>query len=316
MGPGHCPSCARARWCEMYLLKSRAYCNPSRPVHSPSIRLSSCGYCSGMTSCGHLQRSALMACIGVRVLRMVLATHRVRMHAVYEIPPLAAWASFDGGDILEFKLGHGEAPFEGLLDLVPFCSRVRDHPDKQKARLILDKLNITYLIPECVDVQVPERVAKERPSSSRVVDERLLRSADDGGGAGEVIVGATPNRIDGQVFGVISDELSTHPVIRRRYDAPAPLHLGGEQFRVTIRRVEVEAAALPAAVGQGRVLAVTVPVGDLDTEFLLEPYLITRREHLGGGDNTPDRQTAEQIFAHQVDERIKRTRIHVKEERW
>ncbi len=74
------------------------------------------------------------------------------MQAVHEVPPLAARASFDGGDILELKPGHGDAPFEGPLDLVSFCSRVRDYPHKQTARLILDELNIPYLIIERVVV--------------------------------------------------------------------------------------------------------------------------------------------------------------------
>ena len=74
------------------------------------------------------------------------------MQAVHEIPSLAAWASFDGGDILELKLGHGDAPFEGLLDLVSVRSRVRDYPHEQKAWPVLDELNIPYLVIERVVV--------------------------------------------------------------------------------------------------------------------------------------------------------------------
>src|SRR5262249_18132246 len=102
------------------------------------------------------------------------AVRSVRRQAVYEISPFAARASFDDGDILDVKLGHGETPFKGLPDLVPVRPRIRDHPQQQKARLVLDELKIPDLIPERVDVQVHERVVEERPSSPRVVDERLL----------------------------------------------------------------------------------------------------------------------------------------------
>ena len=42
---------------------------------------------------------------------------RVRVQAVHKVLSLAARASFDDGDILKLKPGHGDAPFEGLLDL-------------------------------------------------------------------------------------------------------------------------------------------------------------------------------------------------------
>ena len=42
--------------------------------------------------------------------------------------------------------------FEGLLDLISFRSLVRDDPHTQGARLVLDKLNIPYLIIECAMV--------------------------------------------------------------------------------------------------------------------------------------------------------------------
>jgi hypothetical protein len=81
------------------------------------------------------------------------------MQAVHEIPPLAAWASLDGGDILELEPGDGDMPFERPLDLVFVCPRVRDYPHPEASRLVLDELNVPYLIIECVVVKVPERVA-------------------------------------------------------------------------------------------------------------------------------------------------------------
>ena len=68
------------------------------------------------------------------------------VQAVYEVASLAVWASFDDGDILELKTGHGDAPFEDPLNLVSFRSRIRDHPDPQEARLVLDELNVPYLV--------------------------------------------------------------------------------------------------------------------------------------------------------------------------
>jgi len=156
---------------------------------------------------------------------MVMTTLRICVDAVKEIPSFAARASLDGGHILEFKLGHRYAPFEDPLDLVSFCSRARDYPDTQRARLILDKLDISYLIIERAMVEVPERITEERPSSSRVVDEGLLRSSDDGAGAGKIISGTTPDRIDRQVARVIPDELSANSIKRRRYNASASLNL-------------------------------------------------------------------------------------------
>lgn len=161
-------------------------------------------------------------------------------------------------------------------------------------------------------IQVSERVAKERPPSSRDVNEGLLCPPDDRAGAGEVVAGTTPDRIDSQVAGIISDELRAEPVERRPHDAPAPLDLRREQLHVTVCRIEVEAAAVAAAVRQGGVLAVTIPMGDPDAEFLLKPRLLIRWERLGGGDYASDRKAAEQVLAQQVDKRIQGTRIYVK----
>ena len=91
----------------------------------------------------------------------LLLPGHVRVQTVHEIPSLTAWASFDGGDILELKPGYRNVPFEGPLDLASICSRVRDYPHTKTARLILDELNIPYLIIECVVVQIPECVAVE-----------------------------------------------------------------------------------------------------------------------------------------------------------
>lgn len=79
---------------------------------------------------------------------MVVVALRVLIQAIYEVPSLTAGASFDDGDILELKPSHGNAPFEGPLDLISFCSPVRDDPHAQGARLILDELDISYLIIE------------------------------------------------------------------------------------------------------------------------------------------------------------------------
>jgi hypothetical protein len=74
------------------------------------------------------------------------------MQAVNEIPPLAAWAPLDDRHVLEFKRGHGKTSFKGPADLVRFRPWVRYYPDAQKARLILDKLNVSNLIIKCVVV--------------------------------------------------------------------------------------------------------------------------------------------------------------------
>ena len=74
------------------------------------------------------------------------------MHAVHEVLSFAAGAAFDGGDVLELKLGHGNTPFEDPLNLIFFRSRISDHPDTQTARLILDELYIPDLIIECAVV--------------------------------------------------------------------------------------------------------------------------------------------------------------------
>jgi hypothetical protein len=116
--------------------------------------------------------------------------------------------------VLELQLGHWYALFEGPLYLLSIRIRVRDHTHAQTARPVLDKLNISYLIPECTVIQVSERVAKERPPSSRDVNEGFLCPPDDRAGTGEVVAGATPGRIDGQVARVISDELRAEPVER------------------------------------------------------------------------------------------------------
>jgi len=143
---------------------------------------------------------------------MVIAASGIRIQGIYEIPSLAAGASFDDGNVLELKPGHGDAPFEGPLDLISFCSLVRYDPHPQRARLILDKLNISYLIIECAVVQIPERVAVERPPSPQAVDEGFLRSPDDGADTREIIVPAAPGGIDSQVASIIPDELSPYPV--------------------------------------------------------------------------------------------------------
>lgn len=83
------------------------------------------------------------------------------MQAVNEIPPLAAWAPLDDRHVLEFKRGHGKTPFKGPADLVSLRPWVRHYPDAQKAWLILNKLNIPYLIIERVVVKIPEGVAIE-----------------------------------------------------------------------------------------------------------------------------------------------------------
>jgi hypothetical protein len=83
---------------------------------------------------------------------MVIAACRIRIRGIHEIPSLAPGASFDDGNILELKPGHRDALFEGPLDLISFCPCVRDDPNAQRARLILDKLNVSYLIIECAVV--------------------------------------------------------------------------------------------------------------------------------------------------------------------
>ncbi len=129
------------------------------------------------------------------------------------------------------------------------------------------------------------------------------------------MIGTAARCGDGQVSGVVADELSSDPVERRRYDTQAAFGTGGKQLHVTVRRVKVEAAAFPAAIRERCILAVSVPVGDAYAESLLKPRLLTRRESLGSCDDTPDRKATEQALANQVDEREQRARIHVQEER-
>jgi len=76
----------------------------------------------------------------------------------------------------------------------------------------------------------------------------------------------------------------------------------------------VEATASPAVVREDRVLAVAVPVGDVDAELLLKPCLLTGRERLGPGEDAPDRESTEEIFTDEVNERVQGAGIHVKKE--
>ncbi len=73
-------------------------------------------------------------------------------------------------------------------------------------------MNIPYLVIKGVVVQVPERITEERPPSPRVVDERFLGSPDNGAGPEEIIGNAASGRIEGQVAGVVPDEVSTDAV--------------------------------------------------------------------------------------------------------
>jgi hypothetical protein len=130
-----------------------------------------------------------------------------------------------------------------------------------------------------------------------------------------VIDGTDSRRRHGEVSGVVPDELSTDPVERRRYNAPASFGLGVEQLHLAVCRIEVEIGAQPAAVRQHSVFAVPVPVRDLDPEILLKVRHLADRECLRRRHDTPDRKTAEKVLTYQVNECHQGTRIDVKEER-
>jgi hypothetical protein len=57
--------------------------------------------------------------------------------------------------ILKLKPDHGHAQLEDLLNSVSICSRIGDYPHPQEAHLVLDELDIPYLIVERAVVQVP-----------------------------------------------------------------------------------------------------------------------------------------------------------------
>ena len=79
---------------------------------------------------------------------MAIGACRIRIRGINEIPSLAPGASFDDGNILELKPSHRDALFEGPLDFISFRPCVRDDPNAQGARLVLNKLNVSYLIIE------------------------------------------------------------------------------------------------------------------------------------------------------------------------
>ena len=62
----------------------------------------------------------------------------------------------------------------------------------------------------------------------------------------------------------------------------------------------MEATAFPAVVRQNRILTVAVPVGNSDAELTFKSRLLACRECLGSGEDTPDRETTEDSFAHEV----------------
>jgi len=68
--------------------------------------------------------------------------------SINEVSSFVARASLDNRNILELKAGHGQTAFECPLDQVFICPRLRDESNAQKARSVLDELDIPYPVPE------------------------------------------------------------------------------------------------------------------------------------------------------------------------
>ena len=98
-------------------------------------------------------------CPGIEVARCPARHHGLQ--TVHEVRSLAAQASLNNGDVFKYKSDHRKAASENPLNLVPVGVGIHDESYAQRARAVLDDLEIAQLIPE--RPMNPEHIRSERP---------------------------------------------------------------------------------------------------------------------------------------------------------